>query len=85
MIIEAQKVGQGIHFMTSGEIVISQENITIARVKNKDFFGEVSVMTKLPTTCDVISQDYTETLFIPRDIIHEICQDHPEIEFQLTQ
>ena len=71
--------------MISGEVLITQDNITIARVKNMDFFGEVSVMTRLPTTCDVISQDYTETLFIPREIIHDICKDHPEIEFSLTR
>ena len=50
-----------------------------------DYFGEVSVFTKLPTTCSVDSDDLPEPLFLPKEIVNEICEMHPEFRYQMQQ
>jgi CRP-like cAMP-binding protein len=53
--------------------------VELARLKEGDIFGEMSLLTRQPATASVISQGNSILLRLPRESFQELVVTHPQI------
>jgi CRP-like cAMP-binding protein len=89
VIIRQGEPGAGLYLVLSGEVVVNhahgEKNSTVARLRDGDFFGTVSSVTRSPSAATVEAMSSTTLLFLPRDRLLKLVEAHPEVEQALRR
>jgi CRP-like cAMP-binding protein len=84
VVIREGEAGQGLFVVLSGEVEVSKHQagggeVTLARLRAGDVFGEMSLLTNQPTTATVTTARPSTILFLARDYFQRLVQALPAI------
>ena len=83
VILREGKVGDEMYFIQSGEVEVSTEKdgifVTLAKLREGDFFGEVSVITGKPRTATVRATSDVKLLEVSKEEIQKVVKKYPEV------
>lgn len=89
VIIRQGEPGAGLYLVLSGEVVVNHEHgeksSVVARLRDGDFFGTVSSVTRSPAAATVEAVASTTLLFLPRDRLLRLVEAHPEVDQALRR
>jgi CRP-like cAMP-binding protein len=89
MIIQEGDDGEGLFLIKSGEVEVStrmqEKKICLATLQAGEFFGEISVLTGLPTMADVIAKNNCELVKFSKREILAIAEEHPQVAHLLAE
>jgi CRP-like cAMP-binding protein len=83
MIVEG-KSSDGLYVVLHGSVQVAAsakagKSVELARLKEGDIFGEMSLLTRLPATATVTSVGNAIVLRLPRENFQELVVTHPQI------
>jgi CRP-like cAMP-binding protein len=83
MIVEG-KSSDGLYVVLHGSVQVAAaakagKSVELARLKEGDIFGEMSLLTRLPATATVTSVGNSIVLRLPRENFQELVVTHPQI------
>jgi len=84
LILEEGQPGDSLYLIKKGEVEVftrdlQGEILPLARLKEGDFFGEISLITGRPRTASVKARQGVELLRLPKADFNQILKIHPEI------
>ena len=79
MIIKEGKASDGLYVVLHGVVDVAAQQIELARLKEGDIFGEMSLLTRKPATATVTSPGNSILLKLPRERFQELVVTHPQI------
>jgi CRP-like cAMP-binding protein len=81
VVIHQGQRSDGLYVVLSGEMEVrlSQENKLLARLKEGDLFGEMSMLQKSPASASVIASKRSSLLRLPKDDFDALILSHPQI------
>jgi CRP-like cAMP-binding protein len=86
--VVAEGATEGALFLVKrGLVEIRSERVSepLGRVGPNEFFGEVSFLTGVPRTADVVTLEDSEILRIDQDSLRELASEHPKLVEVLKQ
>jgi CRP-like cAMP-binding protein len=78
LIQEGQQV-DGLYVVLSGEVVVSKGGQSLARLREGELFGEMSLLQKTPATATVTAARKTSLMRLPREDFDTLILTHPQI------
>lgn len=78
LIREGQQV-DGLYVVLSGEVAVSKGEQPLARLREGELFGEMSLLQKTPATATVTAARNTSLLRLPREDFDTLILTHPQI------
>src|SRR6266849_6473622 len=81
-LINEGKNSDGLYVVLHGSVQVSKRDrhpIELARLKEGDVFGEMSLLTRQPATATVTAQSNSILLRLPRENFQELVLTHPQI------
>ncbi|HEY0096573.1 MAG TPA: cyclic nucleotide-binding domain-containing protein, partial [Archangium sp.] len=69
----------GLYVVLSGEVAVSKGEQTLARLREGELFGEMSLLQKTPATATVTAARNTSLLRLPREDFDTLILTHPQI------
>ena len=69
----------GLYVVLSGEVEVRKEAQQVARLREGELFGEMSLLHKAPATADVVASRRTSLLRLPREDFDALISSHPQI------
>jgi len=69
----------GLYVVLSGEVEARKGDQVLARLKEGELFGEISLLSKTPATATVMSTRHTSLLRLPREDFDALILSHPQI------
>lgn len=89
IIINEGEVGDSMHFILSGKVkVITKTNdvpVELGYLEEKDFFGEVSILTDKPRTATIVGLTNGELLVLHKDELQIAFNKYPEIKNKVEE
>ncbi len=86
VLITQGKNSDGLYVVLHGSVLVetrkgatSADSIELAKLKEGDIFGEMSLLTRKPATATVTSQANSILLRLPRENFQELVLTHPQI------
>jgi len=84
LILEEGRPGDSLYLIKKGEVEVFTRDVLgnllpLARLREGDFFGEISLITGRPRTASVKARQAVELLRLPREDFNQILKTHPEI------
>jgi CRP-like cAMP-binding protein/DNA-binding SARP family transcriptional activator len=83
VIIRQGEEGKGLYVIASGEIAVSLRSggkpIELARLKEGEFFGEISLLTDQPTTANCIAVKPSLLFWLKREVFQELIVTYPPV------
>jgi CRP-like cAMP-binding protein len=82
VLIAEGKNSDGLYVVLHGSVQVAKldkQPIELARLKEGDIFGEMSLLTRKPATATVTSQGNSILLRLPRENFQELVVTHPQI------
>jgi len=79
VVIHEGRQTDGFYVLLSGEVEVRKEQQLLARLKEGDVFGEISLLQKTPATATVKVTKRTSLLRLPREDFNELILSHPQI------
>lgn len=82
VLITEGKNSDGLYVVLHGSVQVAKldkQPIELARLKEGDIFGEMSLLTRKPATATVTSQGNSILLRLPRENFQELVVTHPQI------
>lgn len=84
ILIRQAEEGQGLFVIASGEIAVTVQGgdgkpVEVARLREGDFFGEISLITDQPTTANCIAVKTSMLYKLPRQTFKELISIYPQI------
>src|SRR5947208_2522600 len=83
VLINEGKNSDGLYVVLHGSVQVAtakdKHPIELARLKEGDVFGEMSLLTRKPATATVTSQGNSILLRLPRENFQELVLTHPQI------
>jgi CRP-like cAMP-binding protein len=79
MVIAEGKSVDGLYIVLHGIVQVSVKNTEVARLKEGEIFGEMSLLTRDPASATVTSVGNSILLRLPRDSFQELVVTHPQI------
>ena len=85
MVLQEGSPGDSLYIIKKGEVEVftlapQGETLTLARLKEGDFFGEISLLTAKPRTASVKALQPAELLRLDKKDFDPITVSHPEIK-----
>jgi len=85
MVLEEGAPGDSLYIIKKGEVEVftlspQGEKLTLARLKEGDFFGEISLLTAKPRTASVKALQPAELLRLDKKDFDPITVNHPEVK-----
>lgn len=89
-IVRQGKVGDGLHLILKGKAnvalrVLGDDTISLAVLKEGNFFGEPNLLTALQTTATVSAYGHTTSFFLPRTCFDALSTNMPDIRYALSR
>jgi CRP-like cAMP-binding protein len=83
VLIAEGRTSDGLYVVLHGVVQVmtrkDRSPVELARLKEGDIFGEMSLLTRQPATASVISQGNSILLRLPRESFQELVVTHPQI------
>jgi len=79
MLIKEGAQSDGLYVVLHGSVDVAAQAIDLARLKEGEIFGEMSLLTRQPATATVTSPGNAILLRLPRDKFQELVVTHPQI------
>ncbi len=79
MVIAEGKSVDGLYIVLHGMVQVSVKNTEVAKLKEGDIFGEMSLLTRDPASATVTAQGNAILLRMPRESFQELVVTHPQI------
>ena len=79
VIVEKDQVGTCMFIIYSGSVRIHDGDLTLARLKSPDFFGELSLLDAEPRSASVTALEDSLLLRIDQQAFYEIMADRSEV------
>uniref|UniRef100_A0A6B2KX66 Cyclic nucleotide-binding domain-containing protein n=1 Tax=Arcella intermedia TaxID=1963864 RepID=A0A6B2KX66_9EUKA len=74
-----------LYLIEKGKVKVKSSGVIISRLKDGDFFGEISLFSKKPTTASVISETNCQIYQIEVDLVEDLCIHKPNVAVQLIR
>jgi CRP-like cAMP-binding protein len=82
ILTEGQK-GDGLYVVMAGRCAVTKkagtQEVELARLKEGDVFGEISLVTRSPVTASIQAVTRMQVLRLPRKQFNEIIMTHPQV------
>ena len=79
VVIAEGKNSDGLYVVMHGGVQVETQGIELAKLKEGDIFGEMSLLTRQPATATVSAQGNSILLRLPRENFQELVLTHPQI------
>ncbi len=79
VVIREGAASDGLYVVLSGEVEVNKGETVLARLKEGDVFGEMSLLSKSPASATVSATKRTSLLRLPRADFDQIISSHPQI------
>jgi CRP-like cAMP-binding protein len=79
IIIKEEKNVDGLYVVLHGAVQVTVKETELARLKEGDIFGEMSLLTREPASATVTAQGNAILLRLPRESFQELVVTHPQI------
>lgn len=84
VLIKQGQEGEGLFVIASGEVAVTVKDakgqpIEVARLREGDFFGEISLITDQPTTANCLAVKPSELYKLPRATFKQLIAQYPQI------
>jgi CRP-like cAMP-binding protein len=79
MVIAEGKSVDGLYIVLHGIVQVSVKDTEVAKLKEGDIFGEMSLLTRDPASATVTAQGNAILLRMPRESFQELVVTHPQI------
>ncbi|RMF15995.1 MAG: hypothetical protein D6761_06960 [Candidatus Dadabacteria bacterium] len=84
VLIRQGEEGQGLYVIAGGEIAVSVKGddgnmLEVARLREGEFFGEISLITDRPTTANCIAVKPSLLFRLPRAAFKQIIAEYPQV------
>ena len=83
VVLREGKLSDGLFVLMTGELEVSKQKgdevLRLARLKEGDVFGEISLLTKSAATATVAAVRHSTLLRLPRETFDEVISTHPQI------
>ncbi|HYV65594.1 MAG TPA: cyclic nucleotide-binding domain-containing protein, partial [Myxococcales bacterium] len=79
MLIKEGAPSDGFYVVLHGSVDVQAQKVNLARLREGDIFGEMSLLTRQPATATVTSPGNAILLRLPRDKFQELVVTHPQI------
>jgi CRP-like cAMP-binding protein len=74
-----------IYFLVKGKVIyVESDGLAVYTVKQKDYFGDIEVISKVPRNFHAKSKENSELLLFSYQLMKKIRRDHPLIWSELT-
>jgi len=89
IIINEGEIGDSMYFILSGRVKVmtKRDNVSVelGYLEEKDFFGEVSVLTERPRTATIIGLTNGELLVLNKNDLQEAFKKYPDIQKKIEE
>jgi len=76
--------GDSLNIIRSGNVrvvtTVANKEIELARLGERDFFGEISFLTGRPRTASVVAEEPTEVMVLSREDLNDVIRENPKVE-----
>jgi CRP-like cAMP-binding protein len=79
VIVREGEKADGLYIVLSGEVEVRKGDQVLARLKEGELFGEISLLSKTPATATVMANRRTSLLRLPREDFDALILTHPQI------
>jgi CRP-like cAMP-binding protein len=79
IIVREGEKTDGLYVVLSGEVEARKGDQVLARLKEGELFGEISLLSKTPATATVLATRRTSLLRLPREDFDALILTHPQI------
>ncbi|MGQ0504016.1 MAG: cyclic nucleotide-binding domain-containing protein [Myxococcaceae bacterium] len=73
------EISDGLYIVLSGELEVKASGQTLAKLKEADVFGEMSLLNRAPAGATVTTTKHTSLLRLPRPDFDQLISTHPQI------
>jgi CRP-like cAMP-binding protein len=84
-IIRQDVTGGGFHVILDGEAKVVVDGQERARLSRGDFFGEISILTEVGPTADVVATSVLRCLIIPGNQLKAFLLEQPSVMYRMLQ
>ncbi len=78
-IIREGEKSDGLYLILSGEVEVTKAGQALAKLKEGELFGEMSLLQRAPASATVTSTRRTSLLRLPREDFDQIIMSHPQV------
>jgi tetratricopeptide (TPR) repeat protein len=88
VIIREGDPGSSLFIITDGEVEVltvdkKGRSVTLANLKDGDFFGEVSLLTGRPRTATIVAKTYVQMIELDKESLDKITKRFPHVQIVL--
>jgi len=73
------ELSDGLYVVLSGEVEVRRGNELLARLREGELFGEMSLLTKAPAIATVTAARRTSLLRLPKEDFNTVMMTHPQV------
>ena len=77
--------GSALFVILDGAAVVRRDGEEIARLARGDFFGEISILTDVPPTTDIVAEGGLHCLVIPRPDVERFLLERPRVMLRMLR
>jgi CRP-like cAMP-binding protein len=85
VLIHEGQPSDGLYVVLTGEVEVVMGNRRVATLREGQVFGEISLLTRSPTSATVKATRRTSFLRLPREDFDELIMSHPQILEQVAE
>ncbi|MDP1915643.1 MAG: cyclic nucleotide-binding domain-containing protein [Myxococcales bacterium] len=85
VLIQEGRPSDGLYVVLTGEVAVVMGNRQVATLREGQVFGEMSLLTRSPTSATVKTTRRTSFLRLPREDFDELIMSHPQILEQVAE
>jgi CRP-like cAMP-binding protein len=79
------EIGTGFFIVIDGRVRVVRDNETLATLGPGDFFGELSVLDRMPRTAQVVAEVPTRCLALASWDFEQVLLDHPALALAILR
>lgn len=85
-VFEIGNIERNLYYLVEGNVVLSKKETILRTLSAGDYFGELSMLTKQPTTSNaIVSSDDAKIIVIYAENIDTMLEDDPKIAMELLK
>jgi CRP/FNR family cyclic AMP-dependent transcriptional regulator len=77
--------GSSLFVILDGAAVVLRDGVEIARLGRGEFFGEISILTEVPPTSDIVAEGVLHCLVIPRPDVERFLLERPRVMLRMLR
>lgn len=85
VLIQEGRPSDGLYVVLTGEVAVSMGDQQIATLREGQVFGEMSLLTRSPTSATVKTTRRTSFLRLPKEDFDQLIMSHPQILEQVAE